>query len=297
MRPFLSQANYRFIIGLAWMVVGTAVAGCGTTKEQLATQQLVLSKAVDSSIAGIDFRPMSGRTVYLDTSYLKTSKDLGFVNADYVTSSLRQQIVAAGCLLQDTSKDADIIVEARIGTLGADDHRVTFGVPENNSLSSAASLLPNAPSLPSIPEFALARRDSREGAAKIAAFAYERESRKAIWQSGIRESSATARDTYVLGIGPFQSGSIRERTKLAGSKYLRFGGAADRDSPHENFARPPVNYTAETRFQDGWPVFDSEGTFFDFIEAPVNETFEEPTAIAAQPAEATDGEQPETELR
>ncbi|WP_442510105.1 DUF6655 family protein [Novipirellula sp. SH528] len=279
------------------MVVCAGILGCGTTKEQLATQQLVLSKAVDRSIAGIDFRPMSGRTVYLDTSYLKTSKDIGFVNADYVTSSLRQQIVAAGCLLQDTSNDADIIIEARIGTLGADDHRVTFGVPENNGLSSAASLLPNAPSLPSIPEIALGRRDSREGAAKIAAFAYERESRKAIWQSGIRESSATARDTYVLGIGPFQSGSIRERTKLAGSKYLKFGGTVHQDSPHEKFARPPVNFTAETRFQDGWPVFDSEGTFIDFIEGPVDETSEEPTAIAAQPPEATDGEEPETEVR
>ena len=297
MRSFPLRAIYRFVCGLVCIVACAGMVGCGTTKEQLATQQLVLSKAVDRSIAGIDFRPMSGRKVYLDTSYLKTSKDLGFVNADYVTSSLRQQVVAAGCLLQDAAAEADVIIEARIGTLGADDHRVTFGIPENNSLSTTASLIPNSPTLPSLPEISLARRDAREGAAKIAAFAYERESRKAIWQSGIRESSATARDTYVFGIGPFQSGSIRERTKLAGSKYLKFGGTAQQDSPHEKFARPPVNFTAETRFQDGWPVFDSEGTFFDFIEGPVDETSEEPTAIAAQPPEATDGEEPETEVR
>ncbi|WP_345683944.1 DUF6655 family protein [Novipirellula caenicola] len=280
------------------MAIATAVTGCGTTQEQLATQQLVLSKAIDRSVAGIDFRPLSGRKVYLDTSYLRQAKDVGFVNADYVTSSLRQQIAAAGCLLQDTNKDADIIVEARIGTLGADEHRVTFGIPENNGLSSAASLLPNSPSLPAMPEFSLARRDSREGAAKIAAFAYERDSRQVVWQSGIRESNATARDTYVLGIGPFQSGSIRERTKLAGSKYLRFGGTVHKDSPQQNFARPPVNYAAETRFQDGWPVFDSNGAFLDFIEGPVDATSDEAMAIASQPPEPSDEkEEPASETR
>ncbi|EMI17932.1 putative secreted protein [Rhodopirellula maiorica SM1] len=297
MRLFPSHANCRFINGLAWMVLAAAVTGCGTTQEQLATQQLVLSKAIDRSVAGIDFRPLSGRKVYLDTSYLRQAKDVGFVNADYVTSSLRQQIAAAGCLLQDTNKDADIVVEARIGTLGADEHRVTFGIPENNGLASAASMLPNAPSFPAMPEFSLARRDSREGAAKIAAFAYERDSRQVVWQSGIRESNATARDTYVFGIGPFQSGSIRERTKLAGSKYLKFGGAVHNDSPHQNFARPPVNYTAETRFQDGWPVFDSSGAFLDFIEGPADDTAEEPTAIAAQPPEPPDDQEPATETR
>ncbi|TWU23061.1 hypothetical protein Pla52o_25950 [Novipirellula galeiformis] len=290
MRLTLSPTTGRIFFSLALIVVSFGAIGCGTTKEQLATQQLVLSKAVDRSVAGIDFRPLSGRKVYLDTNYLKTSKDLGFVNADYVTSSLRQQIVAAGCLLQDAATEADVIIEARIGTLGADDHRVTFGIPENNSLSTAASLIPNSPTMPSIPEISLARRDAREGAAKLAAFAYERESRKAIWQSGIRESTATARDTYVLGVGPFQSGSIRERTKLAGSRLFKFGGNVVSESPSENYARPHVNYANETRFQDGWPVLDSERAFIDFIEGPHDAPPEEATAIADLPSDASDSE-------
>ncbi|WP_236624806.1 DUF6655 family protein [Rhodopirellula sp. SWK7] len=245
-----------------WLVFSIAcacmatIAGCGTTRDHQATEQLLLSDAVDRSVSTIDFRPLSGEKVFLDTSYLRSVKSDSFVNADYVTSALRQQIMAAGCLMQDSNKDADIVIEARIGTLGADDHRVTFGVPENNMIGSAASLLPSTPTVPQVPEIALARRDAREGAAKIAAFAYDRETRRAIWQSGISQSRSTARDTWVMGIGPFQAGSIRSETRLAGSKLMKFG-RKNTGSPPKSFDRPPVDYTAETRFDGGWPVLHS----------------------------------------
>lgn len=243
-----------FLLGCS----GLLTVGCGTTREHQATEQLLLSDAVDRSVSTIDFRPLGGEKVFLDTSYLRSVKSNSFVNADYVTSALRQQIMAAGCLMQESSNDATIIIEARIGTLGADDHRVTFGVPENNAIGSAASLLSSAPTIPNVPEIAIARRDAREGAAKIAAFAYERDSRKAIWQSGISQSCSTARDTWVMGIGPFQAGSIRKETRLAGTKLLKFGRSIT-GSPPTSFERPPVDYTAETRFEDGWPILQSSG--------------------------------------
>lgn len=234
------------------------MCGCGTTKEQLATQQLLLSDAVDRSVSTIDFRPLSGAKVFLDTAYLKTAKTDAIVNTDYVTSSLRQQIMAAGCLLQAAETEADIIIEARLGTLGADDHRVTFGIPENNSLGSAAAFVPGAPQVPQIPEIAVARRDSRESAAKIAAFAYNRVTREAIWQSGISQSRSTARDTWVLGVGPFQAGSIRGGTRLLGNR-LSEHARKHVGSPPESFERPPVDYTAVTRFDSGWPVLSTAG--------------------------------------
>lgn len=248
--------------------------GCGTTQEYTATEQLVMSDAVDRSISSLDFRPLAGRKVYLDTSYLRHVKGNGFVNSEYVTSALRQQIVAAGCLIQDTNQEAEVVIEARIGTLGSDDHRVTFGIPENNVLSSAASLIPGAPNIPSLPEIAVARRRAREAAAKIAAFAYDRETRRPIWQSGVNHSQSTARDTWVMGVGPFQGGSIREQTKLAGSG-LTFGNKSATGSPAMFFDRPPVDYTAETRFQQGWPIFDHGGVSGDMIGIPESEIAEE----------------------
>tara|TARA_R110002074_G_scaffold14539_1_gene49977 strand:+ start:12086 stop:13087 length:1002 start_codon:yes stop_codon:yes gene_type:complete len=254
-RRKLSAHGLKMLFGFGLMLA--LFSGCGTTKEQQATEQLLLSDAVDRSVSTIDFRPLSGEKVYLDTSYLRSVKATTFVNADYVTSALRQQVIAAGCYLQDSSADADIIIEARIGTLGYDDHRVTLGVPENNAINSTVSLFPGAPSVPQIPEIAVARRDNREGAAKVAAFAYDRETREAVWQSGISQSRSTARDTWVMGVGPFQGGSIRDETRLAGTKLVRFGRRST-GSPPKVFSRPPVDYTAETRFDGGFPVLPDE---------------------------------------
>ncbi len=268
----------RFMLAILAGVCAIGVVGCGTTREYHATEQLVMSDAVDRSIGSLDFRPLAGRKVYLDTSYLRHVKGQGFVNSEYVTSALRQQIVAAGCLLQDANQEADVIIEARIGTLGSDDHRVTFGVPENNAISSTASLIPGAPNIPSIPEIAVARRQAREAAAKIACFAYDRQSRRPIWQSGVNHSLATARDTWVMGVGPFQGGTIREQTKLAGSQF-KFGAKSATGSPAQFFDRPPVDYTAETRFQQGWPIFDHGGVSTDMIGVPESEIAEETSSV------------------
>ncbi len=190
--------------------------GCGTTKSQRATEQLLVSDAVDRAIGEIDFAAIAGRTVYLDTQYLQPIKGIEFVNANYIVSAMRQQMVAAGCRLQDSRDNAEVVVEARVGALGTDSHDVIYGVPASSSLSTAASLVPNAPPIPIIPEISLAKRSDKIGAAKVSVFAYDRETRQAIWQSGIAVARSNAKDTWVLGAGPYQSGTIYNRARLLG---------------------------------------------------------------------------------
>ncbi len=189
-------------------------------KAQQATEQLLLSDAVDQSIAQLDFRILGGQKVYLDTNYVKPIKGSGFVNAEYIISSLRQQMFAARCLLQEKEEDADYIVEARVGALGADGHDVTYGLPASNLLSSAAVLIPNTPAVPTIPEIAVAKRNDNSAAAKVAVFAYHRESRRPVWQSGLAVSRSRAKDFWVLGAGPFQSGAIYDGTQFAGEELM-----------------------------------------------------------------------------
>ncbi|MBC8355688.1 MAG: hypothetical protein H8E66_27230 [Planctomycetes bacterium] len=194
------------------------LVGCGTTKTRLATDQLLVSDAVDQAITGIDFGAMAGQKVYFDSQYIKSVKGIGFVNSDYIISSLRQQMVAADCRLQEDEEDADFVVEARVGTLGTTGHEVVYGVPANNALSTAATFIPNTPAVPAIPELSFAKKDAHLGAAKIAVFAYERESRRPVWQSGTSQAKSTAQDYWVFGAGPFQRGSIYEGTQFAGSR-------------------------------------------------------------------------------
>ncbi len=208
----------RLLIGAAVAVLALPCGGCGTTKQSEATQQLLASDAVDRSIAAIDFRPLTGQKVFFDTKYLTNYKGIGFVNAEYVISSLRQQMFAAGCLLQEKLEDAEYVVEARVGTLGNDEHEIVYGIPANNGLASASAVVPNAPPLPSIPEISVARKHNQRAAAKVAAFAYHRETHAAVWQSGLSVARSSERDTWIMGAGPFEKGSIHDGWEFAGSR-------------------------------------------------------------------------------
>ena len=62
-------------------------------------------------IRQINFSPLAGRTVFLDPTYITPVKAAGFVNAQYVITSLRQQLTATGCLIQDTKDTAEIATD------------------------------------------------------------------------------------------------------------------------------------------------------------------------------------------
>ena len=231
---------------LLCLFIAQILSGCGTSLERKATEQLLISDAVDRTVAKIDFRELAGQKVFFETTHIKSVKGFGFVNADYIVSSLRQQLVAARCLLQDSKENADYILEARIGTLGADKHELVYGIPASNLLSTAAALVPNAPPIPTIPEISMAKRNHQLAAAKIALFAYERETKKPFWQSGLTQARSTANDLWILGAGPFQRGTIYEGTQLAGSEL---GLPLARRNRLAN-AQPLVPFNKEYRFVD-----------------------------------------------
>ena len=215
------RAGCEWVVGLAGLLMMT---GCGTTLQATATDQLVASDAVDRSVSQIDFSPLIGLKVFLDTSYIqspKTPLGIGFVNPEYVISSIRQQMMAAGLELMETREQADFIVEARLGVLGGDGHQLVYGIPSGSGIGSAASTAVAAttsvPLLPSIPELAIAKREDHMAAVKVAAFAYHRESRERAWQSGISVGKSSARDYWILGAGPFQKGDIHKGVQLAGN--------------------------------------------------------------------------------
>lgn len=210
----------RFSVVFWGLLCLSGFVGCGATKSYTATEQLLMSDAVDASVAKLDFQPLSGKKVYLDATYIKTVRSPLLIDSDYVISSLRQQMVGAGVQLTEARDQADLIAEARLGALGMDGHQVTYGLPASNALSQASSAL-GAPLLPSLPEVAFARHEAKSGAAKIAVFAFERESRQPYWQSGISKSASSAQDTWIMGVGPWQRGTIYEGTRFAGASVDR----------------------------------------------------------------------------
>ncbi len=227
-------------------------SGCGTTREKLATDQLLLSDAVDRAVANIDFSPLSNETVYLDPQFIKPVKGQGFVNSDYIISSLRQHMLLAGCRLQEEREDAAFVVEPRVGALGSDGHDVNYGLPASQGLNSAAALVTGTPPLPILPEISLARKTDDSAAAKIAVFAYHRESRLPVWQSGTSVARSTAYGKWIFGAGPFLSGSIYEGSQLedrvANSTPLKRTREKNEPSPMYSEYRSPA--VLDSRLQD-----------------------------------------------
>lgn len=230
-------------IWAAVIAVAAFSIGCGTTQSRSATEQLLTSDAVDRSIARIDFRPLHGQKVFLDVDYVRNAKGVGSVNPDYIISSLRQQLLAAGCLLQENKHLADFIVEPRVGALGLDGHDVIYGIPANNGLNAASALVTTMPTLPTIPELALAKRNDQRAASKIGVFAYHRVTREVVWQSGISESLSTARDSWLMGAGPFQTGTIYREPKFVAGGIIIPTGTETADLPAD------VKYTEAKLFK------------------------------------------------
>jgi len=204
-----------FAAGLA---AAFSAAGCGLNKSRLATEQLVVSDAVDRAVAEIDFSPLSSRKVFLDTKYLDSVKLSPIGNVEYVISSLRQQMVAYDLRLMEKAEQAEFIVEARLGVMANDGHEVTYGIPGSAAMTTASVLLTAPVAAPAMPELSLGRRNHQQGTAKIGVFAYDRETREPVWQSGLAKGASRSRDLWMFGLGPFESRGPLRQTARTGRK-------------------------------------------------------------------------------
>ncbi len=257
---------FSVLIALAGAVLAAVLAvGCGTTTARSGTEQLLLSDAVDMAVSQLDFQHLTGESVYLDSTYIQSTTNDSFVNAPYIHSSLRQQLTASGCLLQENRDDADIIVEPRVGALGSNGHEIIYGLPRNNLLNSAAAIIPNSPAV-TIPEISLARVDSNSGVAKVLVFAYDRVTRQPIWQSGVARAEATSRSSWVLGAGPFQRGTLYNGTRFAGQGLKSTNDfALQEPAPGVPFTKPhqfvhPDQITRIAESGEGDEASNSENT-------------------------------------
>ena len=219
----------------------SSLAGCGATKTYVATEQLLLSDAVDATVEQIDFSPLAGQKVFLDTTFVssvRTTAGKGLVSSEYIVSSVRQQMLMAGCQLAPEREKADVVAELRVGAMGTDGHSVVVGIPATNQAS--AIQVGGNPIVPVLPEIGFAKRESMTGGVKVAVFAYQRETREAVWQSGIAHSISDSTETWVLGVGPKQEGSIHSHGEKETSK-------SDNLSKAESLSHPVVADQAKHR--------------------------------------------------
>jgi hypothetical protein len=197
---------------LLTLTAAVGVVGCGATRQtdttRAATEMLLVSQAIDRAVDRVDMSTLAGHAVYLDVEYL----DRATVDRGYLVSSVRQKLLAAGAMLKDDSKQAEYVVELRAGGVGTDRNTFLIGTPA----LSVPAVVPGLPT--SIPEIALYKRNDQLGVAKIGVFAYHKATGRAVWASEIVEEASRLKDRWLMGSGPYSTGTIRKRPQLAGEE-------------------------------------------------------------------------------
>lgn len=187
-----------------WPLLG----GCTSTKQsntaRTATEQMLISNAVDHSLNKVDFRPLHGATVYVE------DKHLDCVDKGYIIGSIRHRLLHEKVRLAAKAEDAEVVVEVRSGGVGTDAASSFFGMPEIT-----------LPGMLSIPEVKLINRDSQKAVAKIGLVAYETGTKRILGAGGVTTARSDDTNTFIFGMGPLQHGSLR--TEVDRSTPMRPG--------------------------------------------------------------------------
>jgi hypothetical protein len=184
-------------VGCGFAIFLTAICGCSSTRtsntSRTATEQILLSAAIDRSLSNVSFDQLRSQRVFIDDKYLDA------VDKAYLMGTLRHRTLAAGGMLATNADDADVVLEARSGALGTDSEETFVGIPSIGIPGMAIS----------IPDIKLISRNTQLGSAKIGLVAYNPKTGTAVGLGGQSSALTKNDDMYVLGMGPFRSGEVR----------------------------------------------------------------------------------------
>lgn len=159
-------------------------------------EQLLISNAVDKSLAKVDFRPVSGAKVFLKTDLLDC------VDKNYVLLSMRSKLLANHCSLVDKAEDAEIVMEVASGGVGTDRTEMVVGTPE----------IPLG-LMGSVPKVNFYERKKAMGTAKLAIIATDAKTKQPVINSGFALARSDHQHWSVMGSGPVLSGSVANQLK------------------------------------------------------------------------------------
>ena len=172
------------------------VSGCTTGRQsntaRTAREQLLISNAVDQSLAKVDFTAFQGQRVLVEEKYLDC------VDKGYIVGSIRHRLLLNGATIAPKPEEADIVMELRSGSVGTDGADSYLGIPQ--------IVLPG---MLTLPEVKLVTRTRQSAMAKLGLVAYDARTNQLLGVGGVSSSISDDNNLYVLGIGPFQSGTAR----------------------------------------------------------------------------------------
>jgi hypothetical protein len=202
------QRNYA-IKQYAWALAPLALvlaSGCTsvtvTGTPRTGTEQLMLTGTFDDALYHVDFSPLAGSRVFLDTQYIT------IVDKDWAISSIRRTMAEQGILLESNKDKANVIVEAAFGAYGTDQRDRKFGLP---GISLTPSLTTGAAvSTGSSNSLNFSETNQQDAVIKARLFAYEAKTGRLVWETAPLYNAQGVRDHFVIGSGPYRMSSRPE---------------------------------------------------------------------------------------
>ena len=173
--------------------VGACTSVTVTEPPETATEQLLITTAIDNAVANMNVTIPGGTRIFVDTSFFDgLGRDQKVLFPKYAMSAVREKLLRSGALLAENRQSADMIVELRTGGQSVDHNSLFVGVP---SIS-----IPIPPTFYPVttPELAFFKRDRQTGVAKLAIVAYRQDNGAYAASSGSSFGSSNHTETQIL---------------------------------------------------------------------------------------------------
>lgn len=146
------------------MLIVSLSGGCGSTRStqpaRTATEQLLISRAIDRAAERLNVNLASGTRALVDDSKFAS------FDREYAIGTIRETLARQGLRLVANRADADVIVEIRSGALSIDESESFYGVPRVKFPIPLVGALET-------PEVAVFKKATQQGIAKLAVTVYD----------------------------------------------------------------------------------------------------------------------------
>jgi len=190
---------------LLFVSMGCLSGGCASVRitdpVATATQQFLLTQAIEDAVDQLDTNVVRDRTVFVKSTYLDIPEK------QFLIASVRARLLHMGVRLTDTREQASLVVELRSEAVGIDRAENLIGLP--------AMFLPAGPSIGGmeintliLPEIAFYKKIDQRGYASVAFVAYWQDTGDLAGASGPTYGFTTRQDVWIMGVGPTSTGNI-----------------------------------------------------------------------------------------
>jgi hypothetical protein len=201
----MHRASAAFPAFVALIVAMLALGACTTVRETIpersATEQLLISTAVDRAVEGMNLRIPAGTKVFLEAGQLDSS------NGKYAAGAIKERLLRSGANLVTDAGHADAIVEVRAGALSIDDKKTVIGTDTFNLP------VPFAGQAVTIPQIALYADKERLGVVKLAAIGYRASDGKLIDTTGPQFGYAHENEQVIFFVFSWRSSDLPKESR------------------------------------------------------------------------------------